>query len=57
LKPDTASAEAKKTEKRDRIAKKADDADPQKATPETNPKDQKKGPNQDPNLAADSVNQ
>ena len=56
-KTDTDSAEAKRREKRDRTAKKADDADPEKATPETIPKGQKKGPNQDPNHAADSVNQ
>ena len=42
---DTDSTEAKRKEKRDRTAKKADDADPKMATPETDPKGQKKGPN------------
>ena len=56
-KTDTDSAEAKRKDKRDRTAKKADDADPKMATPETDPKGQKKGPSQDPNHAAESVNQ
>ena len=56
-KADTDSTEAKRKEKRDRNAKKAGDADPRMVTPETDPKGQKKGPNQDPNHAAESVNQ